>query len=104
VLTHRPPAHEPDPSITFLAGDIAEAVATTRAAAGGKNVLIFGAQVARQCLEAGLMDDIVVLVAPILLGNGVRLFGSPPALPVPLETVAESQAGQITNLHYQVRR
>jgi dihydrofolate reductase len=104
VLTHRPPAHEPDPSITFLAGDIAEAVATARAAAGGKNVLIFGAQTGRECLEAGLMDDIVVLVAPVLLGDGVRLFGSPPALPVPLETVKVSQAGQITNLHYRVRR
>ena len=104
VLTHRPPADEPDPSITFLSGDITAAVATARAAAGDKNVLILGAQVGRECLEAGLMDDIVVLVVPILLGDGVRLFGSPPAAPVQLATAEVARAGQITNLRYRVRR
>ncbi len=104
VLTHRPPAHEPDESITFLSGDITAAVATAREAAAGKNVLIFGADVARQCLEAKLMDDILILVAPILLGAGVRLFGSTPATSVPLELVSATQAGQITNLHFRVPR
>ena len=104
VLTHRPPAHEPDESITFLSGDIGAAVATARAAAAGRNVLVLGAQIARECLEAGLMDDILVLVAPILLGDGVRLFGVPPAPSVPLETVKVTQAGQITNLYYRVPR
>lgn len=104
VLTHRPPAHEPDPSVTFLSGDITKAVATAREAAAGKNVLVLGAQVARQCLQAGLMDDILVMVAPILLGDGVRLFGSPPSAPVPLELISAIQAGQITNLHYRVSR
>ena len=104
VLTHRPPA-EPDPAVTFLSGDITRAVATARAAAeaaGGGNVVVLGGQIGRQLLEAGLMDDIIVLVVPILLGDGVRLFGSPPAAPVPLELVTATQFGQITNLHYRV--
>ena len=104
VLTHRPPADEPDDSITFLSGDITKAVATARAAAAGKNVLVLGGDVARQCLAAHLMDDIVVLVAPILLGDGVRLFGSPPSARVPLELINATQAGQITSLHYRVPR
>jgi dihydrofolate reductase len=104
VLTHRPPDHEPDESITFLSGDITAAVATARAAANGRDLLILGTDVARQCLQAGLMDDIVILVAPILLGDGVRLFGSPAAPPVPLELVTATQAGQITSLHYRVPR
>lgn len=104
VLTHRPPVHEPDKSIRFLSGDIAVTVAIAREAAAGRNVLISGADVARQCLEAELMDDIVILVAPILLGAGVRLFGSTPAASVPLELVTATQAGQITSLHYRVPR
>jgi dihydrofolate reductase len=103
VLTHRPPA-EPDPAVIFLSGDITEAVATAREAAAGRNVVVLGGLLGRELLEAGLMDDIIVLVAPILLGDGVRLFGSPPAGPVPLELVTATQVGQITNLHYRVPR
>jgi len=104
VLTHRPPADEKDPSVTFLSGDITRAVATAKEAAAGKNVLVLGAAIGRECLEAGLMDDIIVLVAPILLGDGVRLFGSPPGGSVPLELLTATQVGQITNLHYRVPR
>jgi dihydrofolate reductase len=59
VLTHRPP-EPPDPEVTFLTGDIGEAVATARSAAGGKNLEILGADVAAQCLERGLVDRIVL--------------------------------------------
>jgi dihydrofolate reductase len=104
VLTHRPPDDETDPTITFLSGAIGPAVATARAAAGDKNVLVIGAALGREILEAGLMDDITVLVVPILLGDGIRLFGSPPAAPAPLELVDTSRAGQITNLHYRVTK
>src|SRR5215472_10898183 len=45
VLTHEPP-DPPDPEVTFLIGDITEAVATARRAAGGKNLEILGADVA----------------------------------------------------------
>ena len=57
VLTHDPP-DKPDPNVTFLTCDIAEAVATALSAAGGKNLEILGADLASQCLQRGLVDEI----------------------------------------------
>lgn len=74
VLTHRPPAQAPG-WYTFLEGDIGEAVATALEAASGRNLLVLGAGVAQQCLAADLVDEILLLVLPILLGDGIRLFG-----------------------------
>jgi dihydrofolate reductase len=91
VLTHRP--HEEDPANTFLSGDIRRAVATALAAVRGKNVNVIGADVARQCIDAGLIDEVVVLVAPVLLGDGVRLFRRPDAAPVALEPISVTQSG-----------
>ena len=101
VLTHHPPS-SPDPAITFLSGDIRAAVARASAAAKGKSVVLFGADIARQCFEAGLVDEIWIHVAPILLGDGVRLFGHEGTASVQLETRDVSQAGQITNLRFRV--
>src|SRR5207249_9230609 len=72
VLTHEPP-DPPDPGVTFLTGDIGEAVATARSAASGKNLEILGADVAGQCLRRGLVDEILVYVLPVLRGDGVRV-------------------------------
>ena len=76
----------------------------SRAAAEGKDLNIIGADVARQCPEAGLIDEIVVFVAPVLLGDGVRLFGRPGQLPCELEPLEVSQAGQVANLRFRVCR
>jgi dihydrofolate reductase len=83
VLTHRPPA-EPYPDTTFLT-DLPAAVTAARAAAGDKYVSILGADVARQCLEAGLVDEVLVFVVPILLGDGVPLFRQPGGAGIRLE-------------------
>jgi dihydrofolate reductase len=104
VLTHRPPAHPPDPEIRFLSGDVEEAVAAARAAADGRNVELFGARTARQCLDAGLVDEIVVHVAPVLLGDGVRLYGGDGAAPVALERVDATVSPQLTGLRFRVKR
>ena len=79
VLTHRPDDTPDDPAVTFLSGDLREAVASVRDAAAGKNVEIFGANTAQGCLDAGLLDELVIHVAPVLLGAGVRLYGEPGA-------------------------
>lgn len=88
VLTHRPPSRTP-PGVTF-ATDLDTAVARAREAAGDGYVTILGADVAAQCLDAGLLDEVLVFVAPVLLGDGTPLFprrpGSPP---VHLESIAE---------------
>ncbi len=52
-------------------------VAAATAAAGDKYVNVLGASIAHQCLDAGVLDEILVLIAPVLLGDGVRLFDQP---------------------------
>jgi dihydrofolate reductase len=87
VLTHRPPA-DPPAGVTFCT-DLASAVAEATAAAGDKYVNILGANVAKQCLEVGLLDEVLVFVAPVLLGDGVPLFRSPGGTTVRLTPVPD---------------
>lgn len=100
VLTHRLDDEPNHPAVRFVAGPIGRAVAEGREAAGEKNLEIFGAQVARQCMEAGLVDELVVHVAPVLLGDGKRLYGDPPSPLVRLERI--DQEG--SSARYAVRR
>jgi len=100
VLTHRPP-EPPNPGVTYLSGDIREAVATARQAAGAKNLEILGADVAGQCLRRGLVDEIVVYVLPVLLGDGIPF--SPPGAPrMELEPLASTRSGAVTILRFGV--
>jgi dihydrofolate reductase len=64
-------------SYTFVTDGIAAAVEQARAAAGGKDVLLAGGvSIAQQALAAHLVDEVVLHVAPVLLGRGVPLFGA----------------------------
>jgi dihydrofolate reductase len=102
VLTHQPP-DPPDPDVTYLTGDIGEAVATALKAAGGKDLQILGADVAGQCLQRGLVDEILVNVLPVLLGDGIR-FSAPGLTRIDLEPVSSTQAGAVTILRFRVRK
>jgi dihydrofolate reductase len=101
LLTHRP-LDPPDPDVTILSGDIGDAVATALAAAGGKDLEILGADVARQCLERGLVDEIFVYLSPVLLGDGIR-FSSTGLPRIDLEPVSSERFGAITALRFRVR-
>ena len=103
ILTHTPPTDETDPSYKFVAGDVRNALATALEAAGGRDVLVLGADVVGQCLKAGLVDEILIHLAPELLGDGIRLFGAP-ELRRSLETLEVSASGQVANLRYRVAR
>jgi dihydrofolate reductase len=100
VLTRRPPA-VPVPGVTFLA-DIAAAIAAAKAAAGDDYVNVLGAETARRCLEAGELDEILTCVAPVLLGDGVRLFDHPGGTHVRLERIGLSHAPLATNIWFRV--
>ena len=102
VLTHEPP-DPPDPNVTYLSGDIGEAVATALSAAGGKNLEILGADVAGQCLRLGLVDEILVYVLPVLLGDGIR-FSSPGLGRIDLEPVSSTRSGAVTILRFRVSK
>jgi hypothetical protein len=63
-------------------------------AAGGRNVVVLGANVARQFLDADLLDEIIVHFAPVLLGGGVRLFEREGGGPVRLRQLAALDEGR----------
>ena len=92
-----------DPNVTFLTCDIAEAVATALSAAGGKNLEVLGADLASQCLQRGLVDEILVYVLPVLLGDGVR-FSTPTLHRIDLEPFSNTQSGAVTMLRFRVPR
>lgn len=102
VLTHRPreQPHAPQEAVTYLSGDIGEALATARRAAGRKNVEVLGADVAGQCLRRGLVDEILVYVLPVLLGEGIHI--SAPAMPrIDLEPISSARSGTATILRFR---
>ena len=102
LLTHRP-LEPPDPAVRILAGDIGAAVATALGAAGGKDLEILGADVAAQCLQRGLVDEILVYVLPVLLGDGIR-FAAPGLARIDLEPVSSTRSGAVTILRFRVRK
>jgi dihydrofolate reductase len=104
VLTHRPSDADHHPAIRFLSEDLTVAVATATAAAAGKDVIVFGGNLAAQCLRAGLLDEIVVHLVPVLLGDGVRLIDTADLGPVALERTLVATSGQVTDLWFAVRR
>lgn len=63
---------------------------------------IFGASLSRQCLEAGLLDEIVIQLAPVLLGGGVALYGDGDDGRVELERISLGEAEQLTDLRFRV--
>ena len=103
VLTHRPP-DPPDPDVTYLTGDIGEAVATALKAACGKNLEILGADVSGQCLRRGLVDEIRVYLLPVLLGDGIRFYSSPGLARIDLEPLDSTQSEAVTILKFRVRK
>jgi dihydrofolate reductase len=102
VLTHRPPEDPEDQAVTFLTGDIAAAVTTAREAAGGKNLEILGTDVTGQCLQHGLVDEILVHVLPVLLGGGTP-FSAPGLARTGLEPISTTRSGSVTTLRFRVR-
>lgn len=105
VLTHheRPVVtKQRGTTYTFVTEGIEAALEQARAAAGGKDVLVAGgADVAQQYLSAGLLDEVTVHVAPLLLGHGTRLFGEL-AQTVELEPLWVRQSPAATHLGYRV--
>jgi dihydrofolate reductase len=101
VLTHERLTTD-DPDVTFVS-DLERAVATAKEAAAGRYVNVLGANVARQCLQAGLLDELLVLIAPVLLGDGTRLFDHPGGTRVRLEPVDPSRSG-LTRFWFRILR
>ena len=105
VLTHtaREPLAKSDTTFTFVTDGIESAVEQAKAAAGGKNVGIGGgANTAQQALKAGLVDEVQLNVAPVLLGGGVRLFEGLGPDDAEFELVRVIEGPRATHLKYRV--
>ena len=102
VLTHAAP-DTAAPGFTFVSGDIGAVVRRVKAAVGNKYVAILGPSTAKQVLDAGLLDEILVHIAPVLLGDGVRLFSHTGGTSVKLEQISVTHTPKVTNLWLRVR-
>lgn len=106
VLRHDPPSQPPVvKGVTgqFIDVHIEEAVRIAKEAADGDDVVVLGANVAQQCLEAGLLDEIIIHVAPVLVGDGVRLFDRAGGAAVKLTPISSADEGGMTVLRYSLQ-
>ena len=93
VATHR--ALEPMvDTIQAIEGDIHQLVAQAKQLAGDQDVYLDGGGLIQQALAAGVVDELIITFAPILLGDGVRLFGDLDQR-YPLEFVAHHTYGHM---------
>ncbi len=105
VLTHDIPQEwANNPNFTFVTDGLESAIEKAKALAGDKNIGVGGADIARQCLKAGLLDDIGVDLVPVLLGQGVRLFEYMGIEPVELETQSVKATAAVIHLMYKVMK
>lgn len=103
VLTHRVPDAVPtgDPPYTFVTDGIQRAVEQARAVAAGKDVALMGASLVQQGLRAGLLDELVISLVPVVLGRGARpLEGLEPGS-VQFDLVRVVDAPGVTHLTYR---
>jgi len=103
IVTHRPEEEPADGGFTFVSG-VGDAVERARTAAQDKDVHVMGgADVIRQALEAGLVDELTIIIAPVVLGAGKRLFeGFSDSFD--LEHVGVRQSQYATFIDYRVAR
>lgn len=100
VVTHDIPATAP-PDTRFV-DDFGAALAQAKEAAGDKYVNVMGASMGKQCLEAGQLDEVLTLIAPVLLGDGVPLFNHPGGRNTKLERLSVGQVPLATSLWFKV--
>ena len=105
VLTHREPPEEPEGHVyTFVSDGVESLVKQAKAAAGDKDVSTSGADVPRQLIQAGLVDEIWIHLVPVLFGEGTRLYEAVGGEHVGLELIESVPMQAVTHLHYRVVR
>ena len=102
IVTHRPDEQPEGDDFVFVDG-VEEAVRRAVEAAGDKDVSVMGgADVIRQALEAGLVEELTIIVAPVVLGGGKRLFEGF-TTPLDLEHIGVRQSPFATFIDYRVK-
>ena len=98
VLTHHAPNASAHPQVTFVTDGLERALRTARAAAGERNVVIFGADLGQQCLRQGQLDEVLIHVAPVFLGAGTPVNRSEETEIVAFDVIESSSPGELTSL------
>jgi dihydrofolate reductase len=107
VVTHEPPTDYPQDSVYRFATDgIEAALKDARATAGDQNVTVMGgADLGRQFLASGLVDELSIHLVPVTFGRGKRLFdGLPGEQPMQLEPLSTIQTPNATHLRFRIVR
>jgi dihydrofolate reductase len=105
VVTNEAPAKIPEGGVyEFVSGGIEEALERATTAAGDGDIEVISASVARQFIEAGLLDEIVLHVVPVLFGAGTRLFDNLKIDHTWLDTIDVVQTSAATHQRYQVMK
>ena len=104
VVTHQPPDDADKWPRTTFVGDVSAAVERAKEIAGDKNVTIASANIAAQALDLGLVDEVHVSLAPVLLGKGIPYFANLGAAPHRLDDPEVTLGKRATHLRYKVRR
>jgi dihydrofolate reductase len=91
-----------DSPFTFVKDGVESAVRQAQQVAGDKDVGVGGANIAQQCIQAGLLDEIHIDLVPVLLGDGIRLFEHLGAVPLELERTQVVEAPGVTHLTFRI--
>jgi dihydrofolate reductase len=102
VLTHQAPELAAA-GFSFVHGDLDLVAETDGAAAGARYVAVLGQQVGRQLLHNGSLDEILIHLAPVLLGGGQRMFAGT-GNPMDLERITAHASATVTDLWFKVNR
>lgn len=104
IVTHHPPQAwlRVGTPFTFVTDGVASAVTQAKQAAGDQNVVVGGTTIVKQCLEAGLLDEIHIELAHMLLGDGIRLFSELAIAPVALERLHVVEGMGVTHIGFRV--
>ena len=104
IMTHNPPQEwiKPGSPYTFVTDGIASAIRQAKQAAGDKHVEISTPNVMQQALNAGLLDEIHLNLAHVLIGEGIRLFDNLASPPIDLERLVVVEGTGVTHLQFRV--
>jgi dihydrofolate reductase len=104
ILTHHPPREwiKPGSPFVFVTDGIASAIRQAQAVAGDKEVSVSSPSVVQQAIKAGLLDELLIDLAPVLLGDGISLFGHLGVDAIQFEQMGVVQGKGVTHLKYRV--
>jgi dihydrofolate reductase len=102
VVSHSAPEDIPDGGVYIFVDSVEAAFEQAKKAAGNKEIVVQGANIAQQLITLSLIDEIMIHVAPVLFGSGIRLFEHTGSEHIPLETIEVIETKEAIHLRFRV--